>query len=67
MTTTAHPKPLKHFCSCGRGFTTHSGEANHGRVCPVERTRSAAFVDALENGDEPWAAGRAAVAGIMAR
>jgi hypothetical protein len=66
MAHTPTPKPVKHFCSCGRGFTTRHGEANHGRVCPVERARSAAFVDALENGVEPWAAGRAAVALVLA-
>lgn len=59
-------KPAKHFCSCGRAFTTRSGEANHGRICPVERARSAAFVAALENGDEPWAAGHAAAARALA-
>lgn len=66
MTRTVAAKPLKHFCACGRGFTTRSGDLNHGRVCPVERARSAAFVNALEDGGDPHAAGRAAVREVLA-
>lgn len=37
-------------CICGRRFTTRSGASNHGRKCPIERARSAAFVEATEKG-----------------
>lgn len=43
-----------HRCICGRGFAKRAGKLIHQRTCPVERERSAAFVDAVERGD--WAA-----------
>lgn len=46
MTKTA----ARHFCSCGRGFYNHAGASNHGRKCPLEIARSAAFVKAIEEG-----------------
>jgi hypothetical protein len=41
-------KPLKHFCVCGRGFTTSSGAKHHYVACPQERARSAAYVARIE-------------------
>jgi hypothetical protein len=63
---TAAAKPAIHHCDCGRSFTSRSGLANHSHACPVERARSAAFVDALENGGNPHAAGAAAVTRALA-
>lgn len=64
MTTTSTakaPKPLKHFCSCDKGFTSRSGMLNHGHACAIERARSAAWIDALENGTDPHLAAAVAV------
>jgi hypothetical protein len=66
MAHTTTPKPVQHFCSCGRGFTTRHGERNHGRVCPVERARSAAWINAIETDGNPHAAARAAVIQALA-
>lgn len=43
-------KPLKHFCICGRGFTTSSGAKHHYAACPQEQARSANVVAWMEGG-----------------
>lgn len=37
-------------CACGRLCASRSGRRTHERACPVERARSAAFVEAIEHG-----------------
>lgn len=37
-------------CVCGRAFAKAFGRNVHGRTCPVERARSAAFIKAIEDG-----------------
>jgi hypothetical protein len=39
---------MTHTCSCDRTFANRAGMLNHGKACPVERARSAAYVAALE-------------------
>lgn len=56
MTTTT---TTRWFCDCGRGFGKRAGMLVHGRTCPVERARSAAFVRAIEDGRDPHAAAAA--------
>ena len=58
---------MKAQCSCGRVLRSRSGRAHHGRVCPVERARAAAFVAAIEQGRDPHAAAAAAVLEATAR
>ncbi|MBE5476902.1 hypothetical protein PROPHIGD42-2_63 [Mycobacterium phage prophiGD42-2] len=40
-------------CICGRVCKGRAGLAQHGRACPVEVARSAAFIRAIETGQEP--------------
>jgi hypothetical protein len=49
------PRPAgERTCSCGRVCASRSGMLTHGRSCPIERARSRAFVEAIENGlDRP--------------
>jgi len=52
MTTTT-VKPPRHWCSCGRGFYNRAGMNTHGRKCPIETARSAAWCTAIEEGRSP--------------
>jgi hypothetical protein len=45
---------------------SRSGLAAHGRACPIERARSAAFVEAIEQGRDPLSASAAAVRQALA-
>ena len=67
MTMTHTAKPARHFCSCDRGFYNRSGMLNHGKACPIERARSAAYVEALENGEDPELAAAVAVQSAKGR
>jgi hypothetical protein len=46
--------PAKYVtCDCGKVCKGLAAFANHARVCPVERARSAAFIAAIEAGVKP--------------
>lgn len=55
-----------HTCCCGRAGLRSGGWLSHLRACPVERARSAAFVQAIEQGRDPRAASAAAVRAALA-
>lgn len=40
-------------CICGKVCKGRAGLAQHGRACPVENARSAAFIRAIETGSRP--------------
>lgn len=59
---TASVKPQSWVtCVCGKVCKGRAAHANHGRKCPVESARAAAFVAAIERGEDAVAASREAV------
>lgn len=40
-------------CICGKECKGGAAHANHGRKCPIESARSAAFIAAIERGERP--------------
>lgn len=57
---------LEHTCTCGRGFATRHGMRVHQRTCPMERARSDAFVQAIQDGLRGEAVRHAETAAVTA-
>lgn len=46
--------PARHWCSCGRGFYSQTGQVCHSGSCAFDRTRAAAFMAAVRDGRDPF-------------